>query len=749
MLAHLARSADHMIKHGNSTINFGLLNICSLTGKGHLVHDLLSDHKLNFLCLNETWQHPNNDFISLNNSTPPEFVYICKPRESGRGVGFAIIHQKQWKVSPVSATSFHSFEYSALQLPGSTPTIICTVYRPPKPHKDFLNNFTALLTHFSILSPNLIITGDFNIHMDENNLLTRDFTSCIDSFGLKQHINFPTHSKGHILDLVCCSGITPAQCIASSFPLLDHKLFMFNVTIKASKTLIPRNIALRKINNINLDAFSSAISDLQPAHTTSSPEDIVFNYNFNLNSILNTFAPIKQRSVSFNRSAPWFNFDLHCLKSEGHRLERLFKKTGLTIHKDLYKNHVLHYKDSIHTAKSVCYSNFISWSEGNSKTLFSLFSKITKPPDLLLNSMVSSDYCNSLMSFFTSKISNIHQQLHATRDPLSEVEPILTTPSHLFSSFSLPSVTEILNLIRESKSFTCQLDPLPTVLLKACLPSLVPLTSTIIYSSLSTRVVPATLKTACITPILKKPGADPTNFDDLRPISKLPFISKILEKVVASQLHSYLSSHNLYEQFQSGFRPQHSTETALVKITNDLLMAADSGHLSILVSLDLSAAFDTISHSILLKRLASISICHTSLAWFTSYISDRTQFIQLKSHSSSPSPVTAGVPQGSVLGPLLFIIYLLPRYIFHKYNIDFHCYADDTQLYISSNPNASLLPISLSNRLSEIRSWLSQNLLELNSNKTELLLIGTASVLKNSPNFSINIDDTTVHHLYR
>ncbi|XP_072558739.1 uncharacterized protein [Paramormyrops kingsleyae] len=183
-LAHPARSAKPTIRNGTSSVNFGLLNIRSLTGKGQLIQDLLSDRKLDFLCLTETWQQPN-DFVSLNDSTPPEFVYVCQPRNSGRGGGLAIIHRKQWKVLPLSAQLFHSFEYTAIQLPGSSPTIICTVYRPPKPNKDFLNDFTALLTHFSVLTPNMIIVGDFNIHMDnDNNLLSRDFTSCLDSFGL-------------------------------------------------------------------------------------------------------------------------------------------------------------------------------------------------------------------------------------------------------------------------------------------------------------------------------------------------------------------------------------------------------------------------------------------------------------------------------------------------------------------------------------------------------------------------------------
>ncbi len=172
---------------------------------------------------------------------------------------------------------------------------------------------------------------------------------------------------------------------------------------------------------------------------------------------------------------------------------------------------------------------------------------------------------------------------------------------------------------------------------------------------------PKTLNWLLLSLSLKKQQLDPKDLVNYRPISNLPFLSKILEKVVSSQLYSFLEKNDICEDFQSCFRPYHSTETALIRVTNDLLLSSDRGCISLLVLLDLNAAFDTIDHNILLNRLENfVGISGSALAWFKSYLSDRHQFVAVNEEVSYRSQVQYGVPQGSVLGPLLFTLYMLP-----------------------------------------------------------------------------------------
>ena len=241
-------------------------------------------------------------------------------------------------------------------------------------------------------------------------------------------------------------------------------------------------------------------------------------------------------------------------------------------------------------------------------------------------------------------------------------------------------------------------------------------------------VVPQDFKQALVNPLIKKQTLCKDDLRNYRPISNLSFLSKILEKVVANRLHEHIYNHHLSNDLQSAYKRFHSTETALLKIHNDIVDNMDNGKVTALTLLDLSAAFDTIDHSILLQRLHRyFGISGPALRWFKSFLSDRYQSINISGTLSSPQHLPFGVPQGSVLGPVLFSLYTtsLSQVIANR-NLSHHLYADDTQVYISlSQSNVQESLSTFSDCLTDILSWMESSKLKLNPDKTYLIIIGT------------------------
>jgi hypothetical protein len=253
-----------------------------------------------------------------------------------------------------------------------------------------------------------------------------------------------------------------------------------------------------------------------------------------------------------------------------------------------------------------------------------------------------------------------------------------------------------------------------------------------VNTSLTSSTVPPQVKTATVTPLLKKPSLDQENLKNYRPISNLPYVGKLVEKVVVKQLDTHMTENNLHEPLQSAYRAHHSIETALIKVTNDLLTAIDNKMCVYLVLLDLSAAFDTVDHSIFLNRLKEdIGISGDVLRWVLSYFTDRYQEVCVQGISSDKTSLQTGFPQGSIMGPFGFKPYTNPvAKIAAKYGVSIHLYADDTQLYIPFDPSKSSEAISqLESCIAEIREWMGSNFLKLNESKTEFIVIGSKQQL--------------------
>jgi hypothetical protein len=269
--------------------------------------------------------------------------------------------------------------------------------------------------------------------------------------------------------------------------------------------------------------------------------------------------------------------------------------------------------------------------------------------------------------------------------------------------------SDVHRLISAAANKQCELDPVPTWLVKKFADELSPFITLLFNASLTAGQFPSSQKCAVVTPILKKPTLDPNDLPNYRPISNLTFLSKLLERAVHEQLTSYISANNLLPDEQSAYRKYRSTETAVLRVLSDAFDAADRGLVTLIGFLDLSAAFDTVDHRILLDRLNhSFGVEDVALRWTASYLERRSQFVRFCGSVSSTAYVSAGVPQGSVLGPAYFIVYTADVFrIIHDAGFNVMGYADDLQLYDHSlAAEVTSLASRMSSCIVDVGAWM-------------------------------------------
>lgn len=721
------------------------------------INELIVDKDLDVLCLSETWFRDSGDEVSIGEMTPPGYTLMHSPRTFGRGGGVAVIYRNQVKLSQCKQKSFKTFDYLDICLTAGKQTVrVLVVYRPcpTKSNKltsrEFFEDFPGFVAELSSKVSNILIIGDLNFHMDvPSNAETKRISQVLEPLGFSQMVIEPTHARGHTLDVVWTKTPKLVKDLSvENLMMSDH--FLVQLELDMSRSRVPRvTLKRRNIKAINRDQFRD---DLANSSLVTDPpddiEDLVNLYNKVLTELLEKHAPEVSKRVPERPLAPWMNDNILRARQARRRAERKKRSTRLVVDAELYKKARDKVTREIKLAKSRYFQEQLD-ATSDPKKVFSIIDKLLNKSDRsdTLPDMLEQEAAEAFSNYFSSKIEKIRQgfpdQTNATQPQHSNSQ------SDVLACFHLLSEEQVLKLLNRANPTTAVVDPIPTQLMLEFVDTLLPVLTKIINTSIESGTVPEAFKRAAVKPLLKKASLDANELGNYRPVSNLPYLSKILERAVVEQLNVHLELGGLQTKFQSAYRTGHSTETALVRIMNDLLSMIDSGHNALLVLLDLSSAFDTIDHDLLLGRLRSdIHLDGRVLDWFRSYLSGRTQEVYVGQSHSACATLKYGVPQGSVLGPLLFSLYTRDlANLIHSFCLDHHFFADDTELY-------SCLPVdevsackaieNVQNCCAAVKQWMATNKLKLNDSKTEVLVCGPPDRRDQVPVVSLTVGDASI-----
>ena len=459
-------------------------------------------------------------------------------------------------------------------------------------------------------------------------------------------------------------------------------------------------------------------------------------------------APSKQKRIKNSRS-PWMNCFVKQLLNERDKLKKRAIKTNDPDDWTAYKKARNKTNNQVKKVKTLFYYDHISAHSKNPKEIWKAINQIMSR-NIRSNNTILSVKTNNItytdskemaeifIHHFTEVGPNLALKIGESSKPFQEYLPQVCSTFEL-KPIDLDALLKILSTLPTNKS--TGLDNIPCKLLKEAAPYIATSLKAIFDRSIETSVFPDEFKKAKVTPLHK--ANDKENLDNYRPISVIPAVAKVFERLVFNQLYQYFNDNNLLTKYQSGFRPLYSTLYALLDATTEWYLNIDQRKVNSVVFVDLSKAFDTVDHDILISKLCHYGIHGATLNWFKSYLYNREQQCYINGQLSTAMKIRCGVPQGSILGPLLFLIYIndLPGSLSYS---TARMYADDTNISTTAATFRHLIQ-AVNIDLSHLREWLLANKLSLNVTKTEQMFIGAhfnLSKITSSP--LIYIDDTPV-----
>ncbi len=719
------------------------MNIRSLSLHHDEFHTLLSNLNVDFqvIGLSEI-KVSNNAPLTTNVNLPGYNFHYTASNSAAGGVGIYVKSNLKANVRNDLSFSNDDFETIWIEIENSKAknVLCCCAYRHPSTDisafSDHLQEKLSMIENENKLT---FIMGDFNINLMnyDNHAQTNDFINLMFSHHLQPSVLHPTRitdTTSTLIDNIFVNTAVDSNIQSGNIlSLISDHLPQFCIVNECTFDYKNSSYFAYDYSKFDANKFLADYAEIDTHFLTDQNIEMSGKFDkflLDLNCIINKHCPQKKLSKRRLklRAKPWINSRIQRMIRVRDRLFRDFKKSNSSTYLKAYKLFRNRVVNELKESKKNYYHQYFDENKSNMKLLWKGIKDIVnlKPSSADTISHLTdqtgsqikdqSKIANEFNHFFTNVANDITKNLPRTpKSPLS----YLSNPnleSFFISPCTSDEVSTVIQSLKNGKS--CGPNSIPIKLMKILDSHVSVHLATLINESFETGIFPDKLKIAKVIPVFKK-GLT-TKKSNYRPISLLSIFSKIFEKIMYKRLYGFLEVHELLFNMQFGFRTGHSTDHALVSLTENIKSSLDNNRFGCGIFVDLQKAFDTVNHDILLHKLEHYGIRGIALNWFKSYLSNRKQFVSVNGHSSSTCEVACGVPQGSVLGPLLFLIYIndLPN---SSNLLSFFLFADDTNIYFESD-DLTRLTKTVNKELKKVKSWLDCNKLALNIEKTNFVI---------------------------